>query len=55
MFKYLKTKIHLQAQIGLLVILLVAIADYVIGSLVGPKSDEDLAQGFVGYNGIHQF
>lgn len=35
----------------MLVILLVAIADYLIGSFVGPKSDEDLAQGFVGYNG----
>ncbi|XP_068149884.1 bumetanide-sensitive sodium-(potassium)-chloride cotransporter isoform X2 [Drosophila tropicalis] len=39
-----------KAQIGLLVILLVAIADFVIGSFIGPKSDEKKSRGFLGYN-----
>lgn len=39
-----------KAQIGLLVILLVAIADFIIGSFIGPKSDTEKAQGFIGYN-----
>ncbi|XP_023294642.2 bumetanide-sensitive sodium-(potassium)-chloride cotransporter isoform X1 [Lucilia cuprina] len=39
-----------KAQIGLLIILLIAIADFVIGSIIGPKSDEERAQGFLGYN-----
>lgn len=40
-----------KAQIGLLVILLFAIGDYMVGSLIGPKSDDDVAKGFVGFNG----
>ena len=40
-----------QAQIGLLVILLIAIADFMIGTIIGPKSEEERAQGFLGYNG----
>ncbi|XP_052752260.1 bumetanide-sensitive sodium-(potassium)-chloride cotransporter-like isoform X2 [Galleria mellonella] len=39
-----------KAQIVLLVILLAAIADFCIGSIIGPKSDLEAAQGFVGYN-----
>ncbi|XP_059062211.1 bumetanide-sensitive sodium-(potassium)-chloride cotransporter-like [Achroia grisella] len=39
-----------KAQIVLLVILLAAIGDFCIGSIVGPKSDLEVAQGFVGYN-----
>lgn len=39
-----------KAQIVLLVILLAAIADFCIGSIIGPKSDLEIAQGFVGYN-----
>ncbi|XP_013113725.2 bumetanide-sensitive sodium-(potassium)-chloride cotransporter isoform X2 [Stomoxys calcitrans] len=39
-----------KAQIGLLVILLVAIADFMIGSFIGPKSEEERAKGFLGYN-----
>ncbi|XP_070136599.1 bumetanide-sensitive sodium-(potassium)-chloride cotransporter isoform X2 [Drosophila bipectinata] len=39
-----------KAQIGLLIILLVAIGDFVIGTFIGPKSDEELAKGFLGYN-----
>ncbi|CAH0758269.1 unnamed protein product [Diatraea saccharalis] len=39
-----------KAQIVLLVILLAAIADFLIGSVVGPKSVIEQAQGFVGYN-----
>ncbi|XP_028166446.1 bumetanide-sensitive sodium-(potassium)-chloride cotransporter-like [Ostrinia furnacalis] len=39
-----------KAQIVLLVILLAAIADFCIGSAIGPKSEVEVAQGFVGYN-----
>ncbi|GBP30320.1 Bumetanide-sensitive sodium-(potassium)-chloride cotransporter [Eumeta japonica] len=39
-----------KAQIVLLVILLAAIGDFLIGSFIGPKSDEEKAQGFIGYN-----
>lgn len=40
-----------KAQIFLLIILLLAIVDFMIGSFVGPKSDKERAQGFIGYNG----
>lgn len=40
----------LQAQIVLLVILVVAIFDFVIGCLVGPRSDEVKAKGFIGFD-----
>lgn len=39
-----------KAQVVLLVILLVAILDYFIGSFIGPTSVEQIAKGFVGYN-----
>ncbi|XP_055703253.1 bumetanide-sensitive sodium-(potassium)-chloride cotransporter isoform X2 [Phlebotomus papatasi] len=39
-----------KAQVGLLFILLVAIADFLIGTFIGPKSDLEIAKGFVGYN-----
>ncbi|KAH8307194.1 hypothetical protein KR044_007266 [Drosophila immigrans] len=39
-----------KAQIGLLVILLAAIADFLVGSFIGPKSTEEKAKGFLGYN-----
>ncbi|KOB78003.1 Bumetanide-sensitive Na-K-Cl cotransport protein, partial [Operophtera brumata] len=39
-----------KAQIVLLIILLAAIVDFLIGSVMGPKSDVEFAQGFVGYN-----
>lgn len=39
-----------KAQQGLLVILLVAIVDFMIGTFVGPKSDTERAEGFLGYN-----
>ncbi|XP_045538736.1 bumetanide-sensitive sodium-(potassium)-chloride cotransporter [Papilio machaon] len=39
-----------KAQIVLLIILLAAIADFCVGSIIGPKSDIEYAQGFVGYN-----
>lgn len=35
---------------GLLVILLVAILDFFIGSFIGPTSDEAKAKGFLGFN-----
>ncbi|XP_025829550.1 solute carrier family 12 member 2-like [Agrilus planipennis] len=39
-----------KAQIALLVILVVAIFDFIIGSIIGPTSDEARAKGFIGYN-----
>ncbi|XP_024941406.1 bumetanide-sensitive sodium-(potassium)-chloride cotransporter isoform X2 [Cephus cinctus] len=39
-----------KAQFGLLVILLVAIGDFIVGSFLGPKNDEERAKGFIGYN-----
>ncbi|XP_033219683.1 bumetanide-sensitive sodium-(potassium)-chloride cotransporter [Belonocnema kinseyi] len=39
-----------KAQVGLLVILLLAIADFLIGTFIGPKSDAERAQGFIGYD-----
>lgn len=35
----------------LLVILLFAIADFMIGSFIGPSGDDSIAKGFVGFNG----
>ena len=43
--------LYTQAQIGLLVILLIAIVDFMIGSVIGPKSDLEKSKGFLGYNG----
>lgn len=40
-----------KAQVFLLIILLVAIGDFMIGTFVGPKSEIERAQGFIGYNG----
>lgn len=40
-----------KAQIFLLIILLLAIGDFMIGTFVGPKSETERAQGFIGYNG----
>lgn len=39
-----------KAQQGLLVILLIAIVDFIVGTFVGPKSDLEQAKGFLGYN-----
>lgn len=39
-----------KAQFGLLIMLVVAIIDFMIGTVVGPKSTTELAQGFMGYN-----
>lgn len=44
-------RIVLQAQVVLLVILVVAIFDFIIGCLVGPQSDEVKAKGFMGFDG----
>ncbi|RZC38431.1 bumetanide-sensitive sodium-(potassium)-chloride cotransporter, partial [Asbolus verrucosus] len=38
-----------KAQVGLLIILLVAIVDFFIGSFIGPN-EASMAKGFVGYN-----
>ncbi|XP_074110335.1 sodium chloride cotransporter 69 [Cotesia typhae] len=39
-----------KAQIGLLIILLIALGDFIIGTFVGPKNNEEYAKGFIGYN-----
>lgn len=39
-----------KAQMGLLVILLVAILDFMIGTFIGPMNDESKAKGFIGYS-----
>ncbi|XP_063215626.1 bumetanide-sensitive sodium-(potassium)-chloride cotransporter-like isoform X2 [Bacillus rossius redtenbacheri] len=39
-----------RAQMVLLVVLIASQIDFVIGSALGPKSDEEVAKGFVGYN-----
>ncbi|XP_060523843.1 bumetanide-sensitive sodium-(potassium)-chloride cotransporter [Cylas formicarius] len=39
-----------KAQLVLLVILLVAIFDFLIGCFMGPRNDEKRAKGFVGFN-----
>lgn len=45
-----------KAQLGLLIVLLAAIADFFLGSLIGPKSNDDRAKGYVGFNSkFHQF
>ncbi|KAL1488426.1 hypothetical protein ABEB36_014899 [Hypothenemus hampei] len=40
-----------KAQLVLLIILIVAIFDFLIGCLIGPKNDVTKAKGFVGFNG----
>jgi hypothetical protein len=40
----------MQAQVGLLIILLAAMVDFVIGSFIGPLDPVELSRGFVGYN-----
>ncbi|XP_064078062.1 bumetanide-sensitive sodium-(potassium)-chloride cotransporter-like [Macrobrachium nipponense] len=40
-----------RAQLVLLVVLIVAILDFIIGAFIGPMSDEEIAKGFVGLNG----
>lgn len=39
-----------KAQLVLLVILLMAIADFMIGTCIGPQNDEAQAKGFIGYD-----
>lgn len=39
-----------KAQLVLLVILLVAIVDFMIGTFIGPQNDESVAKGFLGYD-----
>lgn len=48
---YLYIILFIQAQVGLLVILLVAIFDFFIGSFLGPQNEQSKARGFVGFNG----
>jgi len=45
-----------KAQQGLLVILLIAIVDFMLGTFIGPKSDSEKAKGFLGYDSkLHLF
>lgn len=39
-----------KAQVVLLFILLIAIGDFIIGTLIGPKSELERAKGFLGYD-----
>ncbi|CAG9856533.1 unnamed protein product [Phyllotreta striolata] len=39
-----------KAQFVLLIILLVAIGDFFVGSFIGPRDEESKAKGFIGYN-----
>ncbi|KAK7068984.1 hypothetical protein SK128_015902 [Halocaridina rubra] len=39
-----------RAQVFLLLVLIVAMGDFVIGAFMGPMDDEELAKGFVGMN-----
>lgn len=39
-----------KAQIVLLIILLAAIVDFLLGSVIGPKSELERAKGFVGFD-----
>lgn len=40
----------IQAQLVLMGILIVALANFIVGSFIGPTGVEDIAKGFVGYN-----
>lgn len=40
----------LQAQMCLLVVLLFSQVDFIIGTILGPKNNVEVAKGFVGYN-----
>ncbi|KAG8279883.1 Solute carrier 12 [Homalodisca vitripennis] len=39
-----------KTQMALMVILLIAIADFLIGAVIGPQNEKSIAQGFVGWN-----
>jgi len=41
----------LQTQLVLLVILTIALINFVVGSIIGPKNDWDKSRGFLGYSG----
>ncbi|KAG8226577.1 hypothetical protein J437_LFUL007269 [Ladona fulva] len=45
-----EAKATVHAQMGLLVILVIAIVDFIIGAFVGPTSEEEVAKGFIGLN-----
>jgi hypothetical protein len=40
----------LQAQLLFMGILIVALANFIVGSIMGPTSDDELSKGFIGYN-----
>lgn len=40
-----------QAQNFLVVTIMIAILDFIIGTLLGPSSDQDIVEGFVGFSG----
>ena len=41
----------LKTQLGLLVILLLAMADYIFGAFYGPRDEKAVAKGFPGMSG----
>jgi hypothetical protein len=50
MFRYCSAFLYLQAQLGLLVILVVAIINYFVGTFL-TKKEEQQWNGIVGYKG----
>lgn len=44
-----------KAQNFLIAIILGAMVDFMIGTIIGPRSDEQRAQGFVGFNSEYLF
>ena len=52
LFDFLTFVCHdVQTQMVLLIVLILSQLDFVIGTIVGPKNQEEIAKGFVGYNG----
>jgi len=41
-----------QTQQGLLVVLIVALVNFLVGSIIGPQTEQAQARGFLGYEGI---
>jgi hypothetical protein len=40
----------MQAQLLFMGILIVALANFIVGSIMGPTTDDELSKGFIGYN-----
>lgn len=35
----------------LLIVLILSQLDFIIGTIIGPKNEEEIAKGFIGYSG----